>query len=499
MTKSVLYSEIPTKGIVTKGLLVGEVPLCVDLDGTLILSDVLWESVIQLWSKPLAALRVTWALRHGKASMKGVLAEAIPIDPTSLPYREDLLTYLHSQYAEGRQIILVTATHHLIAQRVAEFLGIFSAVKASEGHFNLGGINKRDVLIKEYGVGGFDYIGDHNKDLVIFSSARLALLADPSQSLKEKTAKVAKIDKVFEHPRNWFNIIMRALRVHQWAKNSLLGVPLVTAHKVLDFNAWMNLLLAFICFSLLASATYIVNDLHDLQLDRKHQKKRFRALASGDLPIPIGIVLAVLLMVFSFALTSAFLPRFFLMYLIIYAVITMAYSFDLKRRLIADVLILAILYTLRIMAGAAAIDVGVSEWLLMFSFFFFISLALLKRYIELEKISDGNIPGRGYMPCDTEIIMSIGPTSGLLSVLVMAQYINSPAVTKLYQTPQLLWMLCLLLVYWITRIWFLAKRGWVHHDPIVFALMDKRSYVVAGFAAIILMLASLDIQRIFGL
>jgi 4-hydroxybenzoate polyprenyltransferase/phosphoserine phosphatase len=494
-----LISDNLPKYPLVKGSLAEEVPLCVDLDGTLILTDVLWESATQLIYNPYAAIRATWALRLGKAAMKGVLAKAIQIDPSNLPYREDLLTYLRAQYTEGRRIILVTATHQIIAQRMADFLGIFSGVKASEGQLNLGGKNKRDVLVSSYGEGGFDYIGDHNKDLVIFSSARLALLADPSDSLKQKAAQVAKIDKIFERQRNWFKIILRALRVHQWAKNSLLGVSLITAHRVLELGAWMNLLLAFICFSLLASATYLVNDLHDLSLDRKHQTKRFRPLASGDLPIPVGLGLVMLLMSISFALTVAFLPRLFLVSLIIYTFLTLAYSFDLKRRLIVDVLALAMLYTLRIIAGAAAIDVNLSAWLLMFSLFFFVSLALLKRSIELEDISDGKIPGRGYMPSDAEVIVHIGSTSGLLSVLVLALYINSPAVTKLYQTPQALWMLCPLLIYWITRIWFLAKRGWVHHDPIVFALMDVRSYVVAAFASIILMLASIDIQRIFGL
>ncbi|MGZ8915494.1 MAG: UbiA family prenyltransferase [Methylobacter sp.] len=496
MPKSVLISEISPQDCVIKGSFAGEVPLCVDLDGTLILTDILWESVIKLWSNPIAAFCATWALRHGKAAMKGILAEAIPIDPASLPYREDLLAYLRTQHAEGRQLVLVTATHHIIAKRVADFLGIFSEVKASEGRLNLGGKNKRDVLVAAYGEGEFDYIGDHPKDLVIFSSARLALLADPTSNLKEKALKVAKIDKVFERQRNLVKIIIRALRVHQWAKNSLLGVPLITAHMVFNFEAWMDLLLAFICFSLLASATYLVNDLHDLPLDRKHQKKRFRPLASGDLPIPAGLVLAVCLIVVSFTLTLAFLPRLFLAVLIIYTFLTLAYSFILKQVLILDAMTLAILYTLRIIAGAAAIHVNLSEWLLMFSLFFFVSLALLKRYIELAGIDEGKIPGRGYMPTDIEAILSIGPTSGLLSVLVLAMYINSPAVSNLYQTPQALWMLCPLLIYWITRIWFFAKRGWVHHDPIVFALMDKRSYIVAAFAAVILMLASVNIQRV---
>ena len=320
------------------GASVEQVPLCVDLDGTLILSDVLWESIIQLWSKPATAIRALWALRHGKAAMKSVLAEEVPIDPAALPYREDLLAFLRSQHEAGRNLVLVTATHRRVAERVAGYLGIFSGVMATEGKLNLGGERKKEALVAAYGVGGFDYIGDHLKDLAIFAVARLSLLADPSDGLKEKTAKAGKVDLIFEHKRRWSKVIPRALRVHQYAKNALLGVPLVTAHLVLDVNAWLNLILAFLCFSMLASATYIVNDLHDLALDRKHQKKRFRPLASGDMSIPFGISLAFILGGLSFGVTLVFLPRLFLVFLLIYTVLTLAYSFDLKRRLIVDAL-----------------------------------------------------------------------------------------------------------------------------------------------------------------
>ena len=491
-------SAQPADGLML-GPLAGEVPLCVDLDGTLILTDVLWESVIQLWRKPATAIRVAWALRHGKAAMKSVMAKEVTIDPAALPYREDLLAYLRSQHEAGRHLVLVTATHHSIAGRVADYLGIFSGVMGTEGKLNLGGERKKEALVAAYGAGGFDYIGDHQKDLVIFSAARLSLLADPSDGLRKKAAKVGKVDMVFEHSRRWIKIIPRALRVHQYAKNALLGVPLVTAHLIFDASAWLSLILAFLCFSMLASATYIVNDLIDLPLDRKHKKKRFRPLASGDLPIPFGIGLSFILACLSLGFALAFLPRLFLTFLLIYTVLTLFYSFDLKRRLIVDALTLAMLYTMRIVAGAAAISVALSEWLLMFSLFLFLSLALLKRVIELEGITNGKqIPGRGYLPSDADIIRSIGPTSGLLSVLVLTLYINSPAVTKFYSTPQMLWLLCPLLIYWITRIWFLANRGQVDHDPIVFALMDIRSYIVAVMAGIILFLASFDLMKMIS-
>lgn len=490
------FSSVSSEGVISVPLS-GELPLCVDLDGTLILSDVLWESVIQLWNKPSTAIRAAWALRHGKAEMKGVLAKEVAIAPEALPYREDLLAYLRSQHEAGRRLVLVTATHRIVAEQVAAYLGIFDGVMATEGVLNLGGERKKEALVGAYGVGGFDYIGDHVKDLAIFSVARLSLLADPSSGLRKNAARAGKVDLVFQRKRRWGKVISRALRVHQYSKNALLGVPLVTAHLILDASAWVNLIFAFLCFSMLASATYIINDLHDLPLDRKHKTKRYRPLASGDLSIPSGIVLALLLSGLSFGLTLVFLPRLFLVFLLIYTVLTLAYSFDLKRRLIVDALTLAMLYTLRIIAGAAAISVALSEWLLMFSLFLFVSLALLKRAIELDGITDGKrIPGRGYLPSDADIIRSIGPTSGLLSVLVFTLYINSPAVAKLYSTPQMLWLLCPLLIYWITRIWFLANRGQVNQDPIVFALMDVRSYAVASFAGVILFLASIDIMKV---
>jgi 4-hydroxybenzoate polyprenyltransferase/phosphoserine phosphatase len=497
MNKIQIEMGVETAGGNVSTSSVGAVPLCVDLDGTLILSDVLWESAALLWSRPATAIRAVWALRLGKAAMKNVLAEKIVIDPAALPYREDLLAYLRLQHQSGRNLILVTATHRIVAERVASYLGIFSGVMATEGKVNLGGERKKEALVDAYGEGGFDYIGDHAKDLCIFSVARLSLLADPSYSLRNKSTNLGNVDLVFQRKRRWSKVILRTLRVHQYAKNALLGVPLVTAHLILNASAWLNLIFAFVSFSLLASATYIVNDLHDLPLDRQHKEKRFRPLASGDLPIPYGVCLAIALASISFSLTWLFLPRLFLVFLLIYTVLTLAYSLDLKRRLIVDALTLAMLYTLRIVAGAAAISVVMSEWLLMFSLFLFVSLALLKRAIELDGIADGKrIPGRGYFPSDAEIIRSIGPTSGLLSVLVLTLYINSPTVTMLYRTPQVLWLLCPLLIYWITRIWFLANRGQVNHDPIVFALMDIRSYVVAGLAGFILLLASFDLMQV---
>jgi 4-hydroxybenzoate polyprenyltransferase len=300
------------------------------------------------------------------------------------------------------------------------------------------------------------------------------------------------VSKVFPDASAGFATMAGALRVHQWAKNALLGVPLLTAHLVFSLQAWGSIAIAFLGFSLIASATYVVNDLVDLNSDRLHADKRFRPLASGRLSIPAGLTAGALLGVAGFMLSLTFLPAEFIAYLVAYVVLTLAYSFDLKRRLFIDALTLASLYTLRILAGGVAIGVVVSEWLLMFSLFMFLSLAFMKRLIELQgRDGSAKLSGRGYSPVDLETIRVIGVSSGLMSVLVLSLYINSPAVTQLYRSPQLLWLICPLLIYWIARIWFLAARGQVHHDPVVFALLDWRSYVVGALAMVFVALAAL--------
>lgn len=471
-------------------------PICVDLDGTLILTDMLWESLLRL--RPRGLLHFFLALPRGKAAVKNALAVSATVDPEDLPYREDLVAFLKEKHKEGRRITLATATHRTVAERIAGYLGVFTDVLATEGDVNLSGGVKRQRLVEAFGEGGFDYIGDHAKDLPVFSSARVSFLADPSPSLERKVRAISTIGRVFRRRRSTVKSVLTGIRVHQWTKNILLGVPLVTSHGFLRPEALLNLGGAFLCFCLQASATYVVNDLHDLAADRRHPQKRFRPFASGDLSIPAGLLLALVLSAASICLCVSFLPVSFLILLAAYTVLTLLYSFDFKKRLIVDALTLAALYTLRIVAGAAAISVPVSEWLLMFSLFLFLSLALLKRYIELEGVADKTLPGRGYASSDMDIILSIGPTSGLLSVLVLALYISSPNVQALYKTPQALWLLCPALIYWVTRIWFLAKRGMVHHDPIVFAMMDVRSYLVALYFAVVLILAMLDLRRMLG-
>jgi 4-hydroxybenzoate polyprenyltransferase/phosphoserine phosphatase len=474
-------------------------PLCVDLDHSLLKTDVLWEVLLQLWRHPFVALRSIIALiRHGKAGFKETLATEIQVSPETLPYREQVLDYIKSQKATGRDIYLATATHRLWAEPIANHLGLFRKVFATENGVNLEGESKREALERAFGKRRFDYIGDHAKDLPIFASARYALLVEPSQRLLNYAKKQDNVSQVFLNTeRQTGKAILRGLRIHQWVKNVLLCVPLLSAHLVLSASAWWSVLAAFISFGLVASATYIFNDLMDLQADRKHEKKRLRPFASGELRIQTGIALSLTCGILGILLSSIALPSGFTFYILVYIALTLGYSLYLKRRLLVDVLTLALLYTLRILAGGAAIGVLVSEWLLMFSLFIFLSLAFLKRAIELHGAKQQErLSGRGYASADLETIRVMGASSGLISVMVLALYISSPSVTLLYKTPKFLWLLCPLMIYWIARIWFMAAREQVHHDPVVFALYDWRSYIAGGCGLIILFLATMNITSL---
>jgi 4-hydroxybenzoate polyprenyltransferase/phosphoserine phosphatase len=468
-------------------------PLCVDLDETLVRTDILWESIVQLWHRPLVALRAVFVLATGgKATLKSLLAHETLIDPSAIPYRDEVLEFARLQALSGREVVLATATHVIVAEAIAKHLGFFNRVFATNGSVNLSGIRKRDALTAAYGKQGYDYVGDSRKDLPVFSSARQAMLVAPSPSLRLAAAKIANVTRVFEEDQVPLRIVARALRLHQWAKNALLAVPLLAAHMVFSLHAWISITIAFLGFGLVASATYLINDLVDLDADRRHEKKRFRPLASGRLSIPNGLVLVLTLATTGFFVSASFLPLGFVAYLMLYVALTLTYSFDLKRRLLVDVIALALLYTLRILAGGVAIGVVVSEWLLMFSLFIFFSLAFLKRFIELRgKEGSESASGRGYSPLDIETIRTIGVSSGLMSVLVFSLYISNPVVSHLYRSPQVLWLMCPLLIYWISRIWFLAARGEVHHDPVVFALLDWRSYLVGAFSVVIVSLAKI--------
>ncbi len=460
-------------------------PLCVDLDGTLVATDTLWESVLLLLRHNfLFCFSLPFWLIKGKAYFKHQIVQQVTLNVATLPYRDNLLAFLREEKNNGRLLVLATAAHQKIAQAVADHLKLFDEVIASDAHTNMKGTTKRDALTQRFG--SYNYIGDSHADLPILQAAHERFLVAPSPAL----AKKIQCKKVFAAPKATWLIWLKTLRPHQWVKNVLILLPLALSHQLLDFAKLENALLAFIAFSLTASAGYILNDLLDLAADRAHPTKRRRPFAAGLVPIQYGLPFFVVLISLSFLVSFWWLPLTFSSLLSLYLLSTIAYSFYFKYKVIVDVFVLAGLYTLRIFAGGIVVAVPLSSWLLAFSMFIFISLAFLKRYVELQQSHEQKtLKNRDYEVNDISMIANVGTTSGYLAVLVFALYINSEKVTMLYQSPLILWMICPLLLYWITRVWFLAKRLQMFDDPVHFALADKVSWFIVACTTALMLLA----------
>lgn len=471
-------------------------PLAVDLDGTLVRTDMLHESALRaLRDRPFSALGIPYWTLRGRAYVKQKLAGLTSFDPTHLPYHAAFLAWLREQRAGGRSLVLCTACDRAIATAIAEHLQLFDGVMASDGVTNLSGTRKAEALVARFGQGGFDYAGNEAKDVRVWQRAGGAVVVGASAGLVDAARAVCEVRQVFPPVATGFSTWRRTLRMHQWLKNLLLFVPLVAAHRLTDPSAWMSLLIAFCSFSLCASAVYVANDLFDLDSDRRHRRKRNRPFAAGAIPVARGVVLAPLLLAASFALalhtTNAFVG-----WLAFYFLLTSAYSWLLKRVVLLDCLTLAMLYTVRIIAGAAAADMELSFWLLAFSVFLFLSLAFVKRYAELESHpgdANAKVHGRGYYASDLAVIQSLGITAGYAAALVLALYLNTETVVRLYRTPEIIWGTVPVLLFWISWIWLKAHRGEMHDDPMVFAVKDKASLLSGAAFAAVLCIATLDI------
>lgn len=416
-------------------------------------------------------------------------------EPHALPYKLELLLFLHDQKATGRQIILCTASDHSIANAIAKSLGIFAEVIASNGSINLEGKRKAEELVSRFGKNGFDYAGNSRPDLEVWRNARNAILVNASDRLLKETKAICDIERVFEPSRSKFTIWVKALRCHQWLKNALLFVPLLAAHQMIDGAAWFSLFWAFVAFSLCASCVYIANDLMDLESDRQHPRKCKRPFAIGALPVYKGVLLAPVLFLLSCGVAK-YVGEDFLQWLLIYFVLTCVYSVKLKQLVLMDCMTLAILYTLRIVAGAAAVDSDMSFWLLAFSVFLFLSLAFIKRFSELQvQLLQGKdkAHGRGYFTNDAPMIQMLGIASGFMSVLVLALYLNSPEVQLLYVQPAWVWGNVPVMVFWVSWLWLRAHRGEMHDDPLIFAVKDKVSLVSGVLFAGFLYLGSIHL------
>ena len=415
--------------------------LCVDLDGTLLSTDTLLESLILLLKQQpwLLLLLPFWALK-GKAFFKHQISLRTSLAVPSLPYREDILTFLNREYSQGRTLVLVTGADEKIAKQIGEYIGVFSEIIASDGKTNVVGGVKCQILEARYGFRGFDYIGNDSIDLKIWASANEALVVSSSPKLIRNVENITTVQRTFSPPTSPWPALFKEIRVYQWIKNILIFLPLATAHRFFEFSELLQAGLAFMAFSFCASSFYIFNDLMDLSADRRHPKKRFRPFASGTLSLKAGFLLQPLLLALAFLISLLFLPLTFSYLLGGYALATMTYSFYLKKTAILDVIALASLYALRILAGGVAVGISISSWLLAFSLFFFMSLAIGKRYAELQfrKVSAfQGIERRAYVGADKDILGTMGVISGYMSALVLALYINSQEVSILYTTPRM--------------------------------------------------------------
>lgn len=456
-------------------------PLCVDCDGTLIQTDLLHEAVfLLLHQAPWKILLLPLWLLRGKAYMKERLADVVVFNWAAIPYRSETLALIAKARAEGRPLVLVTASAQRMADGIARHLGLFDEVHGSRLGVNLGGQAKADFLTDRFGHKGFDYVGDSVTDLPVWRASHTALVVDAGTSLSRRAGNVGAQLEVVPAERAGLRTYLRAIRIHQWLKNLLVFVPVVAGHRLGDHTAVLASVLAFTAFSFCASAVYVLNDLLDLPSDRAHVRKRHRPFASGRISILNGVRLGGLLMVLSIA-TAFMLPPLFGSVLAGYFAITLAYSLRLKREIVVDVLVLAMLYTVRILAGSAATAILPSFWLLAFSMFAFLSLALIKRYSEMLVALQQNkasAAGRGYTVSDLAVLMSLGASAGMTAVMILALYINSPDVAAMYPSTHWLWAVPPLLLYWVCRMWTKAHRGEVHDDPIVFAVKDWHSMVM---------------------
>jgi 4-hydroxybenzoate polyprenyltransferase len=465
-------------------------PVCVDLDGTLIVGDLMWESFVGLFRRrPWTALSVAVSVVRGRANFKRRVAENVEIDAATLAYRRELLEELQALHRQGIPLLLVTAAHDSYAKAVSSYLGIFQDVIASDGRRNVRGADKAALLVQRFGERGFDYIGNDWCDLPVWrKAARPTVVAGPPALVRQLTREQRNV-RVMTSRRGTFAALLAALRPHQWAKNALVFVPIVAAHTLLRAEALFASFLTFVTFSLCASAIYILNDISDVDVDRQHARKRRRPFASGELGVPAGCLAAAGLFVGAFVLAVIGVSWQLAMVLGAYVIVTSAYTLRLKRLAVADVFTLTGLYVLRIIAGGVATGTRLTTWLLAFALFFFLGLAFVKRYIEVIG-TQGQLPGREYGPDDAMWMHAIGTSSGYMAVVVLALYVTMPEVTRLYARPDVLWLLCPLLLFWLTRLWFRAGRRLLHDDPVVDAWRDPIGYVIFAAAAAILLVAS---------
>ena len=467
-------------------------PIVVDLDGSLLLTDSLYEQVaVAAFNQPLCLFQRLPALLRGRAALKAALAQEIDLSFETLPLCNDLVEWLRGEANKGREVHLCSAANQAVVDAVARHLTFFTTAVGSD-KINLKGQAKADHLARRFPA-GFVYAGDSRADLLVWSAADRIVLANASPSVAKAARNLGKtVEAEFKNPSLTIADSLKALRVHHWSKNALIFVPFILGHAWVDGTAIVNTLLGLVCLLMVTSATYLINDIADLEADRRHWSKCNRALASGRLPIPAGFLLAGLLLIAGFA-GAFFLSSGFALTLAGYLVLTLAYSFGLKRVPLVDTLTIGTLFTSRLVMGIALLHQTYSEWLLTFSMFFFVSLAIAKRHTEIVRAStnaNNSLKSRGYYVEDAPLTLALGVSSSVASLIIMVLFIVEEVQQRnLYAYPKVLWAIPIVLSLWVSRIWLLAHRGQMNDDPVSFALRDRVSLVLGAAIAVIFVIA----------
>ncbi|HEX8415081.1 MAG TPA: UbiA family prenyltransferase [Sphingomicrobium sp.] len=465
-----------------------DVPLAVDVDGTLLRTDLLHEAALQFVARhPVRIPQLALWLTRGRARLKARLAEHVTPPIGTMPLRQETVDLIRAAQAAGQPVYLASASDESYVQALADRIGGISGVFGTTADCNLAGDAKAERLNEAFGAQGYDYVGDRPVDLAVWQSSRLRYVVAHSRALETQVMERFDNVRVIARPRISYDAYVKTLRTHQWSKNVLIFLGLVAGHHF-SIEALASTLAAFVCFCTAASSAYIVNDLLDLPGDRSHKRKRNRPLAAGDLPISHALGLAAVLMLFSLSLATT-LPLQFVLVLLAYVGSTLAYSLWLKRKAIVDVIVLGGLYTIRVYAGLAAMEASGSQWLLMFSLFLFLCLAIEKRCSELIRRRDEGeerLEGRNYRVTDLAMLMPMAAAAGYGAVLVVTLYLASDEVGRLYTHPGRMWLICPLMLYWISRVLLLSNRNEMHDDPVVFALTDHVSWYVAAAAGVVI-------------
>ncbi|MEP3106380.1 MAG: UbiA family prenyltransferase [Hyphomicrobiales bacterium] len=469
-----------------------QMPLAIDLDHAVLKTRALDEMCLEVVrSKPALLWKLLAKFFEGRAAVTGWFSSRRPLNAKDWPVKEAFVAYVKSQAATGREIVLVTSAHRSVAEVIVSRFPFISEIIVCDETSSQDGQEKARLLRSRF-PDGFVFAGSKQEDLAVWRESVGGILVDANEKVAKRLRGSGKPVTDFSRPQNTIATLLLSLRPHQWAKNAIIFVPLILGGKAGDLTAWWQALIGFFALSLTASATYIVNDLWDLPNDRKHWSKRLRSIASGNLSIRGAVLLAVFLLASGFGLvsTSGFEP---FVVLLAYLVLTLSYTFVWKRLPIVDVVVLASLFTVRLLLGIVLTDVLLSPWLLVFSMFVFLSLSVAKRHTEVLRLAQHGIerlPGRGYMAADAPLTLSIGLASAHGAVLIMIVYLIEDAFSRdSYASPIYLWAIPLFLFLFLGRIWLVSHRGELHDDPVAFALSDRASLLLGFCMGVSLLIA----------